>query len=154
MEITKAFGAPQMQTATAQKAAVIVTDEHQLAGIQWLVDISGKEKWNLSTEEITDLLGGISVRKYQELKRKAANNLPVNLRRDTIERISILLGIHKGLSVLAPENRKDMAYAWFNKPSTNQLFNGKSIKQYLIDRKTVGALYDTRRYLEATACYA
>lgn len=143
-----------MQAAIDQKVSASVTFEHHLVGMKWLFDMSSKEKWNLSVEEITNLLGGISIKKYQELKRKTANNLPVNLRRDTLERISLLLGIHKSLTVLAPENRKDVAYTWFNQSNASPLLAGKSIKQYLMDEKTVGALYDVRRYLDATVCYA
>jgi hypothetical protein len=123
-----------------------LTPAHAAAGIEWLYSMTDPDKWNLSAEEAADLLGGIPIRTYHDLKRKALNNEPINLMRDTLERISLLLGISKALQIIAPEGRKDLAYAWFNQP--NAALGNESIKTFLMKRKTIEALYGVRRYLD------
>ena len=132
-----------------QAAQPHVTDAHASAGLAWLSEMSAASKWHLSAEEVCDLLGGMPVRTYHDYKRKALDGQPINLSRDTLERLSLLLGISKGLQIIAPENRQDLACAWFNQANLNPLFAGLSIKEYLLARKTIEALYTVRRYLDA-----
>lgn len=126
-----------------------LSQEHLCASINWFVDMSAREKWNLSVEEAADLLGGIPARTYHDLKRKAANGHPVNINRDMAERLSLFLGIWKALQIIVPSNRKDLAYAWFNQVNNGHVLMGKSIKDYLLERKSIEALYTVRRYLDA-----
>lgn len=126
-----------------------MTTEHATAGIEWLQDISAREKWDLSIDEITDLLGGISLRTYRYWKRKSSAGQRINLGRDCLERISLLLGISKALQIMAPSGRTDLAYRWFNQPNDHPIFGGMSIKEYLLKRKSIGGLYTVRRYLDA-----
>ncbi len=88
------------------------------------------------------MLGGVSrstLAKYQKLPY-------VKLSRDTLERISYLLGIYKNLNILLPSQRA--ADEWIRKPNMAPLFNGQSA----IDRMLAGNLVDladVRRYLDA-----
>lgn len=101
--------------------------------------------------KLVQLLGGLSVRKYHELKRNVLGGHGIKLNRDCQERISLLLSIYKNLSIIAPEGRIDFAYSWFNRPNDHQIFSGRSIKEYLLERKSVAALYTIQRYLEKSA---
>lgn len=119
------------------------------AGIEWLHGMSDTKKWDLTAEEIADLLGGISVRSYHDHKRKALAEQPVNLSRDTLDRLSLLLGISKALQLIVPNGRDDLAYEWFKTPNNNPVFENQSIKKFLLERKSIEALYVVRRYLDA-----
>ena len=68
--------------------------------------------------------------------------------RDTVERISYVLGIFRAINTLLP--RKDAADAWVRKPNTATIFGGRSA----LDRMTTGNvsdLYVVRQYLDAEA---
>lgn len=138
----------QHERATSQPAPV-PGPVHAAAGLAWLHEMSGGDKWNLSVEEVVDLLGGIPVRTYHELKRKALAGEPITIGRDCLERLSLLLGISKGLQLIAPSGREDIAFKWFNTPNSNPLFEEKSIKEYLLNRKSIEGMYAVRRYLDA-----
>jgi hypothetical protein len=126
-----------------------LTGLHAAAGIEWLHEMSDSKKWNLTVEEVADLLGGIPTRSYHDLKRKALANQSINLSRDCLERISLLLGISKALQIVVPSGREDLAYAWFNQPNDHPIFDGRSVKKYLLERKSIEGLYTVRRYLDA-----
>lgn len=126
-----------------------LSQEHLSASINWIAAMSAPDKWDLSADEAADLLGGITVKTYHDIKHKAANGLPVNINRDMAERLSLLLGIWKALQIITPSNRKDLAYAWFNQANKSHVLMGKSIKEYLLERKSIEALYAVRRYLDS-----
>lgn len=137
-----------MKTATATTPH-LMSKSHAAVGLEWLHQMSGPDKWNLSPEEVADLLGGTPLRTYHEWKRKVLAGQDINLSRDCLERISLLLGISKALQIVAPSGRTGIAYAWFNQPNDHAIFAGRSIKQYLLERKSMEALYTVRRYLDA-----
>lgn len=126
-----------------------LSQEHLCASMNWFAGMSVREKWNLSVNESADLLGGIPIRTYHDIKRKASKGLPVNINRDMAERLSLFLGIWKTLQIIVPCNRKDLAYAWFNQANKSHVLLGKSIKEYLLERKSIEALYVVRRYLDS-----
>lgn len=135
--------------ALKQQSASAFTPAHGRAGLQWLHNMSGPEQWNLTVEEQAELLGGVPKRTYHEWKRRALAGEPVELSRDTLERLSLLLGIHKALQIIAPAERPELAGRWFNTPNSNPLFQGLSPKEYAIARGSIEALYSVRRYLDA-----
>jgi hypothetical protein len=87
------------------------------------------EHWGLNTEEQLSLLG-LSVSNRGALTRYR-NGDPLAPSRDLLERVGILLGIHKSLRILFPRNR-DLAYAWMS--TRNRAFDGltpvEAIKQW------------------------
>lgn len=125
------------------------TPEHARAGLAWLEAMGHQDQWDLTIDQQAHLLGGVKRRTYQEWKRQALAGKPVELARDTMERLSLLLGIHKALRIIAPNQSKDEAAKWFSLPNSNPIFGGLSIKDYLLTRGTMDALYTTRRYLDA-----
>lgn len=69
------------------------------------------DHWNLSTEDQAALLG------LATSNRAALSNYrsgkPIGTSRDQYERVGHLLGIHKNLRLLFPQNR-DLAYRWMS----------------------------------------
>jgi hypothetical protein len=100
------------------------------------------EAWGLSVDEQLNLLGQpprstfFAWRKHPE---------KASLPRDTLERLSNLLGIYKALQILLPEPAA--ADAWVRKPNAAPPFGGRSA----LDRMLAGNLGDVhfvRRYLD------
>lgn len=100
------------------------------------------EKWQCTAEEQRTLLGGVGRTTFHKYR-----NLPdVRLPRDTLERISYLMGIHKSLRILFGHN--SATYAWVRKPNAAAPFNGRSALEYMLAGRVVD-LADVRRYLDA-----
>jgi hypothetical protein len=127
-----------------------LTREHLASSIQWISEMSGPDRWNLKDEEVATLLGGIDIAIYEDLKCRAANGQPLTLTMDIVQRLSLLLGIWRSLQLIVPVNRQDLAYSWFGIANNSPLLNGKSIKDYLLDMKTIDAMYAVKRYLDST----
>ncbi|HEC19466.1 MAG TPA: DUF2384 domain-containing protein [Gammaproteobacteria bacterium] len=75
--------------------------------------------WGLSSEDQLALLG-LSTANRAALTRYR-KGAPLAQNRDLLDRVGILLGIHKSLRLLFPQNR-DLAYAWMTRP--NRAFDG------------------------------
>jgi hypothetical protein len=97
-------------------------------------------EWGLGREEQITLLGGPSPRTYYRWKAGSVAALP----RDTLERISVLLGIYKAIHILLPVPER--ANAWVRRP--NKAFGGESAVDVMLKGR-VDHLYAVRRYLDA-----
>lgn len=98
--------------------------------------------WALSEQEQMKLLGLTSRSTLHSWKTGRVSKVS----RDTIERISYLLGIFKGINILLPDQKR--ADAWMRTPNKAPLFGGRSA----LDRMTSGNisdLYVVRQYLDA-----
>ncbi|MEJ2608567.1 MAG: MbcA/ParS/Xre antitoxin family protein [Candidatus Thiodiazotropha sp.] len=87
------------------------------------------EHWQLPTEDQLSLLG-LSTNNRGALTRYRRGE-PLAPNRDLLERVGILLSIHKSLRLLFPRNR-DLAYSWMTQ--RNRAFEGmtpvEAIKQW------------------------
>ena len=101
------------------------------------------ELWNLSVEEQRVLLGQ-PARSTFFAWRKAPNNAA--LTRDTLERLSNILGIYKSLQILFPDPH--VADAWVRKPNTAPTFGGQSALKRML-AGNVSDLYAVRKYLDS-----
>ena len=111
------------------------------AGLRAFVRIAGL--WGLTVEEQLVLLGAPPRSTFFAWRKTPER---ANLSRDTLERISYLLGIYKSLQILFPD--ASVADAWVRKPNTAPLFAGHSA----LDRMLAGNVSDlasVRRYLDA-----
>jgi hypothetical protein len=128
-----ALADPAVETVSAQRMAQ--------AGLRAFARIA--QAWGLSVDEQLTLLGQpprstfFAWRKHPE---KAA------LPRDTLERLSNLLGIYKSLQILLPE--PSAADAWVRQPNAAALFGGGTALQSMLGGN-VSDLYQVRRYLDA-----
>ena len=122
------------------KAAPVAPAQMAAAGLRAFVRIA--QAWELSVDEQLALLGEpprstfFTWRKHPD---KAA------LPRDTLERLSNILGIYKSLQILLPE--ASAADAWLRQPNGAAPFGGRSA----LDRMLAGNVSDlnlVRRYLD------
>ena len=100
------------------------------------------ECWGLSDLQGRVLLGNPAARTYA--RWKAGQFDPSRISRDTRERLSILMGIHKSLRYLFPDPSR--GYAWMRK--RNKTFGGAPA----MNRLLAGSITDlaaVRAYLDA-----
>lgn len=98
--------------------------------------------WGLSEQEQMKLLGLNSRSTLHAWKGGRVSKVS----RDTLERISYLLGIFKAINILLPDTKR--ADEWMRLPNKAPLFGGRSA----LDRMTtgnIGDLYVVRQYLDA-----
>lgn len=100
------------------------------------------EQWNLCIAEQRKLLGDPAESTFYKWKRQRDGSPG----RDTIERVSYLLGIWKSLQILFPDPAQ--ADAWLHKPNQSPLFGGHSALERMLSGN-VADLYVVRQYLDA-----
>ncbi len=100
------------------------------------------ERWNLRIADQRRLLGDPPESTFYKWKRLQDGTLG----RDTLERISYLLGIWKDLQILFPDTQQ--ADSWVHRPNQAPLFGGQSALQRMLSGN-VADLYVVRQYLDA-----
>ena len=123
-----------------------LTPRHAAAGLRWLFD--RYRLWGLSMADLAALLGGVSARRLYDCKRHVETKNEIDIPRDTLERISLLLGIHKALTLITPDGHEDEAYAMFQRPIELIGMQGRSIRDFLLEDGSIGAMYAVRRSLD------
>ncbi len=98
------------------------------------------EEWGLDSEQQRSLLGRPARSTFFKWKKQLAGNLS----RDTLDRLSYLLGIYKALHVQFPPHSVP---EWLRNPNQAALFNGRSPLAFMLEGSLV-ALADVRRYLD------
>jgi hypothetical protein len=99
--------------------------------------------WHLDVEAQLTLLGDPPRSTFYKWKKQPDS---AHLGRDTLERISYLLGIYKALQILLPDPAA--ADAWIKKANSAPLFGGKSALDRMLSGN-VGDLFVVRQYLDA-----
>jgi hypothetical protein len=97
-------------------------------------------EWGLRREQQVALLGEPSERTFYRWRAGKVAGLP----KDTLERISVMLGIYKAINILLPV--RERASAWMKRP--NKAFGGASALD-VMSQGRVDDLYQVRRYLDA-----
>lgn len=100
------------------------------------------DEWGCTTEERSRLLGGPSrttLYNYGKLK-------PVKLSRDTMERISYILGIYKALQLLYPTHER--ANRRIRLKTSDIPFCGKSAMEFMTQGSMMNLML-TRQYFDA-----
>ncbi|HET7268110.1 MAG TPA: antitoxin Xre-like helix-turn-helix domain-containing protein [Oleiagrimonas sp.] len=100
------------------------------------------EAWDLRVAEQRTLLGDPPSSTFYKWKRERRGALG----RDTLERISYLLGIWKDLQILLPEDKH--ADAWIRRANSDAPFGGRSALERMLSGN-VADLYSVRCYLDA-----
>jgi len=100
------------------------------------------EAWRLKPEEARRILGDPPRSTFFLWKRNGEGRLA----RDTLERVSYVLGIYKALQILLP--RKEAADSWIRRPNTAPLFGGRPALDRMLSGN-VADLYVVRQYLDA-----
>ncbi|MCQ9375685.1 MULTISPECIES: MbcA/ParS/Xre antitoxin family protein [unclassified Methyloversatilis] len=100
------------------------------------------DHWKLSTEDQAALLG-IAASNRAALARYRRGE-PIGTSRDQYERVGHLLGIHKNLRLLFPQNR-DLVYRWIS--TRNRAFDNLSPVEVIREWGFAGLLM-VRAYLD------
>ena len=111
------------------------------AGLRAFFNIA--QSWNLKNEQEIILLGEPSRSLYFKWKKDPQT---ASLGKDTLERISYILGIYKALQILLPD--PVAADQWVSKPNSAALFGGGSALDRMLSGN-VGDLFVVRQYLDA-----
>ena len=98
--------------------------------------------WQLSIAEQLRLLGLNSKSTYFKWRKDAHARLP----RDTVERLSYLLGIYQALQILLPQPAA--ADQWLRRPNDAAPFGGRSALDRMLSGQ-VADLFLVRQYLDA-----
>ncbi len=127
---------------SSQARSAVEVDKKKLSGpaLRAFFNIAGL--WGLSNDEQMTLLGVTARSTFFKWKKDPR----VTLGKDTLERISYLLGIYKALRILLPDERA--ADAWIKRPNGAPIFNGMSALERMLPGN-VADLYLVRQYLDA-----
>lgn len=98
------------------------------------------ERWGVSDAEARDILGGLAARTHARWKAGE----PGRIDRDLATRLSLLMGIHKGLRYLFTDPER--GYAWVKK--SNRDFAGRTPVEIMAEG-SLFALARVRSYLDA-----
>ena len=128
---TKAQTAPARKWSGAELSAPALRTFFRIA-----------DAWKLSPNDARRILGDPPRSTFFLWKRTG----DAQLSRDTLERVSYILGIYKALQILLPQ--KDAADAWIRKPNAAPLFGGKPALDRMLSGN-VADLYVVRQYLDA-----
>lgn len=120
-----------------------ITRRHLEVTIRWLEKIRAPNCWDLSFEEVARLLG-VDEEAYVDVLRRIECANDFSLSNESLERLSLLLGVWKMLKVWAPACGENFAVAAFKGESENFNFGGRSIRTHLLESKTVDDLYRIR----------
>ncbi|MEM5398587.1 MbcA/ParS/Xre antitoxin family protein [Paraburkholderia unamae] len=115
--------------------------EMSAAGLRAFFNIA--RDWDLSAEEQIILLGSPGRSTFFKWKQSPQT---ARLGRDTLERLSLLLGIYKALQILLPQPTS--ADTWIKRPNSAPPFGGRRA----LDRMLAGNVSDlvaVRQYLDA-----
>lgn len=129
-----------MNTVLAPTETDVSSERMAAAGLRAFVRIA--DAWGLSVDEQLALLGQPPRSTFFAWRKQPDK---ASLPRDTLERLSNLLGIYKSLQILLPDAAA--ADAWVRKPNAAALFGGRSA----LDRMLAGNVADlnlVRRYLD------
>ena len=127
-----------MSPTSQLKSLRVVSSDSKKAAIRAFFKIS--EKWDLNNNEMIALLGYPTEATFYNWKKGVIRNVP----HDTLERISIVLGIFKALEILYIQ--PELADKWMKKP--NSYFAGQSA----MERMLAGSISDmalVRSYLDS-----
>lgn len=99
------------------------------------------ERWKLSAAQRQRLLGLPKSTYYSYFEKPER----ARLSRDTLERISYILGIFKALQIVLP--RREAADSWLSRKNAAAIFNGHAPLDLMLGGN-VANLYLVRRYLD------
>lgn len=108
-------------------------------GLRTFFNVAGE--WGLTVEQQRVLLGGVPPSTYHKWKGRAVGTLSY----DALERISLVLGIYKGLKVLFADDAGGLR--WLKAANTDRPFAGGSPLDRML-RGSIDDLYAVRRYLD------
>jgi len=119
-------------------------DEGQMSRVAVKLFFAIAEEWRLTDEQRCTLAGLGTRTTLHNWRQKLASGEPIKLGRDTLERLSYIAGIYKGVQLLFADPAQWKH--WVRKP--NRDFGGASALERMLGGRVVD-LVDVRRYLDA-----
>ena len=129
-------------TMTQEPTTAPALDRRSLSGPALRTFFRITELWGLSADEQMVLLGVTARSTFFKWKKETSVVLP----KDTLERISYVLGIYKALQILLPDEKA--ADDWIKRPNAAPLFAGRSALERMLSGQ-VADLFVVRQYLDA-----
>lgn len=129
VELPRTQALPDVPHITEEEAAAMARAVTRLFG-----------HWQLSDAEARDILGGLAARTYARWKTGEHGRID----RDLATRLSLLMGIHKGLRFLFSDPER--GYAWVRK--ANDAFGGRTPVEIMTEG-SIFALVRVRSWLDA-----
>ena len=126
----------------ARALPATAVDRRGLSGPALRVFLRIAALWELSVDEQMALLGVTARSTFFKWKKDPNAVLP----KDTLERISYVLGIYKALQILLPDEKA--ADEWVKRPNTAHSFAGRSPLDRMLSGQ-VADLFVVRQYLDA-----
>ncbi|MCD7059454.1 MbcA/ParS/Xre antitoxin family protein [Pelagibacterium xiamenense] len=114
-----------------------ITDEESAALARAVVNLFAR--WGLADGQARDILGGLPARTYARWKAGDIGRID----RDLATRLSLLMGIHKGLRILFTDPER--GYRWVKTPNT--VFGGKTPAE-IMAAGDIFSLARVRTYLD------
>jgi hypothetical protein len=130
-----------MTIQVAESRGEVSATEMSAAAIRAFTRMAGL--WGLTVEEQLLLLGEPARSTFFAWRKHPER---ASLPRDTLERISNLLGIYKALQILFPDTAA--ADAWIRKPNSAPMFGGRPALERML-AGNVSDLNAVRRYLDS-----
>ena len=127
---------------TVQDYPAIAIDRKGLSGPALRTFFRIAALWDLSADEQMTLLGVTARSTFFKWKKDPNTTLP----KDTLERISYILGVYRALQILLPDERA--ADEWVKRPNAAPLFGGGSALDRMLSGQ-VADLFVVRQYLDA-----
>lgn len=128
-ELPRADAAPELLQITPAEAAAMARAVVNLF-----------DRWDLSDAEAREILGGLAARTYARWKAGEVGRID----RDLATRLSLLMGVHKGLRYLFTDPAR--GYGWVKKP--NSALGGRTPVDIMAEG-SIFALARIRSYLDA-----
>ena len=125
-----------------QARLAVATDRKGLSGPALRTFLRIADLWELTVDEQMTLLGVTARSTFFKWKKDPNATLP----KDTLERISYILGIYKALQILFPDEKA--ADEWVRRPNAASLFGGQSALDRMLSGQ-VADLFVVRQYLDA-----
>lgn len=126
----------------AQARPATVIDRRGLSGPALRTFFRIAELWELSVDDQMTLLGVTARSTFFKWKKGPNTVLP----RDTLERISYIVGVYKALQILLPNEKA--ADEWVKRPNEAPVFSGQSALDRMLSGQ-VADLFVVRQYLDA-----
>ena len=127
---------------TAQARPATALDRKGLSGPALRTVFRIAKIWSLSVDEQMTLLGVTARSTFFKWKKGTNSVLP----KDTLERISYILGVYKALQILLPDEKA--VDEWVRRPNAAPLFNGRPALDRMLSGQ-VADLFVVWQYLDA-----
>jgi len=107
-------------------------NEINAVALIWFEEKRNSKYWDLTLDQASILLGGISHNTYNSLLNRASKEHSIDLSSDVESRLSLLLGIHKAIALSSPKGYES---DFWNRPINHPIFQRRSVKEALLAKE-------------------